>query len=786
MSADANPTQLTLADVLAAIRIDSPHAFTLGGKSFSVPPSPVPAPGAKEAAEPPLVGYLSGALYRYVYSRPFRPPLPEADPPALSPEDEGLAAELSIANAGRDRWEEGWTITEIHSGGQVTAERAGAVRSLWPGQFLSKDGPGARPRVGARISLFYPKESSSLQPGFYYSFGETPEDDGAALGLVRAYWNVRLEGAPRLVELLTERLNRFQVPFRLKCAVLPGEYARTDVAVLYLAKRSFPIFADLLCDVYPELRPHLDEEVPLFALRLAPGVGIAEDPGNGESFGQHRCRVLAESCWSAFLRGGLSPEELLAETRKRLAEAGADPDYLYLNAGSLDVYAAPPGLNGSGAIPAASPAIAPPAPEGDRGRFLEVAFSLGTRICRDALWAGERSNWIGFSMESLGGRWRQVHRAYGPELYGGTSGIGLFLARLHAATGERAFRRTALGALRHALARAEEVEPPARPGFYSGWTGIAQAALEGAALLGLAEDDSLREPALALLAQVAGGEVQSAPGEGVDVLAGAAGAIPSLLFVQRALGGPASLLDGAVRLGDHLIATAVRSGDGWSWGDYGQPGSRLRGNLTGFSHGAGGMGWALLELWRATGEERFREAGEAAFRYERHHFDPERGNWPDLRDPELSGGPKDGPAFMAAWCHGAPGLALSRLRAWEILGDDVYRAEAETALATTYANVLGGTELSQTNYSLCHGLGGNGDVLLFGAERLGNPDWRSRAEEIGLRGLAAHHAQKRPWPCGTYGSVEVPGLMVGLAGIGWFYLRLALPETPTVLMVVPP
>jgi lantibiotic modifying enzyme len=272
----------------------------------------------------------------------------------------------------------------------------------------------------------------------------------------------------------------------------------------------------------------------------------------------------------------------------------------------------------------------------------------------------------------------------------------------------------------------------------------------------------------------------------VDVLAGAAGAIPSLLFVQRALGGPASLLDGAVRLGDHLIATAVRSEIGWSWGDYGQPGSRLRGNLTGFSHGAGGMGWSLLELWRATGEERFRQAGEEAFRYERHHFDPERGNWPDLRDPELSGGPKDGPSFMAAWCHGAPGLALSRLRAWEILGDDVYRAEAETALATTYTNVLGGTELSQTNYSLCHGLGGNSDVLLFGAERLGNPDWRSRAEDIGLRGLETHHAQKRPWPCGTYGSVEVPGLMVGLAGIGWFYLRLALPETPTVLIVLPP
>src|SRR4051812_10184174 len=116
MSTGAHSTQLTLADVLAAVRIDSPHGFTLGGKSFAVPPSPVPGPGAKEAAEPPLVGYLGGALYRYVYSRPFRPPLPAADPPALSPVDEGLAAELSIANAGRDRWEEGWTITEVHSG----------------------------------------------------------------------------------------------------------------------------------------------------------------------------------------------------------------------------------------------------------------------------------------------------------------------------------------------------------------------------------------------------------------------------------------------------------------------------------------------------------------------------------------------------------------------------------------------------------------------------------------------------------------------------------------------
>ena len=770
--------QHVLTDLLASIRIDSPQAFTFAGRAFNVSPapaSPVPANGAAAPDQtPPLVEWLSSVLYRYAYTRPFKAPIPLIDPPFVGREDPALMAELSAANASRDHWEEGWSITHIHSTGEVTAQRGSATRSVWPGQFLSQDGPGSRPRPGTRIRLFYPRESTSLQPGFYYCFGETPENAADGFALTRAYWNVTLEGAPRLVRTLSERLNRFQVPFRLKCATLPGEYDRTDVAVLYLSQRFFPVFTDLLRDVHPALSPVLGDAVPLFALPLAPGVGVAEDPGTGESFGQHRCRVIAESCWAGFLRGDQRLEPLLAEARQRFALAGADPERLHLNLGSLDLYA-PPHVLGNGTAPRTAPA-----PEGEAAVYLDVAATLGARVCRDALWAGDRCNWMGFSMESLDGRWKQVQRIYGPELYGGTSGIGLFLARLYDATGERVFRHTALGALRHALARAEDLELAARIGAYSGWAGLSQAALEAAPLLG---DDSLRAPALGLLARISSGEV---PFEALDVLAGCAGAIPALLRVQRGLRGPDDLVDTAIRLGDRLLEAAERSEIGWSWGEHRHPGSRQKGNLTGFSHGAGGIGWSLLELWRATGEERFRHAGEEAFRYERHWFDPERGNWPDLRDPELSGGPADAPAFMAAWCHGAPGLALARLRGWEILGDETCRAEAETALATTAVNVLGGPEMSQTNYSLCHGMGGNCDILLEGARRLGNPAWQQRAEEIARRGIESFHTPKLPWPCGTYGSVEVPGLMLGLSGIGYFYLRLADPEVPTVLITLPP
>src|SRR4029077_1342710 len=170
--------------------------------------------------------------------------------------------------------------------------------------------------------------------------GETPEDESFALGLVRIYWHLDLAGAPALIRALSARLNFFQIPFRLKCSVMPGQYDRTDVAVVYLAKRLFPFVADLLREVYPVVRPHLGPEVPFFTRRLAPGVGIAEDPATGESFGQHRCRLLAEACWSCFLRGDQEVGSRREELRALAAVRGADPERLHLNAGSLDCYEA--------------------------------------------------------------------------------------------------------------------------------------------------------------------------------------------------------------------------------------------------------------------------------------------------------------------------------------------------------------------------------------------------------------------------------------------------------------
>jgi lantibiotic modifying enzyme len=105
--------------------------------------------------------------------------------------------------------------------------------------------------------------------------------------------------------------------------------------------------------------------------------------------------------------------------------------------------------------------------------FLEVADAIGARLCRDAIWAGSRCNWLGASMEVVGGQWKVAQRTFGPDLYSGTSGIALFLGQLYRFAPERIYRLTALAAMQQALSRLEDISPMAQVSFYSGYAGVA-------------------------------------------------------------------------------------------------------------------------------------------------------------------------------------------------------------------------------------------------------------------------------------------------------------------------
>ncbi|MBI3650013.1 MAG: type 2 lantipeptide synthetase LanM [Acidobacteria bacterium] len=405
--------------------------------------------------------------------------------------------------------------------------------------------------------------------------------------------------------------------------------------------------------------------------------------------------------------------------------------------------------------------------------FLETATFIGAKVCRDAVWHEQRCNWLGPSMEFTDNAWMAVHRAYGADLYSGTAGIALFLAHLYKFTHDKIHRLTAEGGIAQALSRCEQLSPAARSGFYSGWSGIAYSLVQLAEIFA---SQYLIEQALRLAEELSKDDPMQ---QGLDVISGSAGAIPALLYLHQKQ--PQDfLVELAIRHGNHLLDTALKSDEGWSWNTLNTPR-----NLTGFSHGTAGIGWAFLELYGVTGEEKFQVAATQACRYEQHWFSAEQDNWPDFRtfgeampnaNAELS--------YSMAWCHGAPGIGLARLRAWELTGDEGYRQEAEAALRSTTKTLANSSYFSQANFSLCHGHTGNAELLLYAHRLWQYPEALETVERLGDFGIEQYRKNDLPWPCGVPGAGETPNLMLGLSGIGYFYLRLYhLEEVPSILII---
>jgi len=425
----------------------------------------------------------------------------------------------------------------------------------------------------------------------------------------------------------------------------------------------------------------------------------------------------------------------------------------------------------------------------DSDLFLDVAHRIGQRIARQALWDGDACTWqVMVPDRDRPDQRSAVPAPAGGALYQGTAGIALFLAALYKHTLDVTIKRTTEGALQHAL-RTSEALPGNSFGFYSGRVGIAYSCAQLASCL---DEERYINLASKVLAPLKGNEDQD---RGLDVIAGAAGAIPALLQLAGLLEED-WIPEMAARLGDHLLRQACKAPVGWSWSTITPAAVR---NLCGYAHGASGFGYALFELYHATGKGDYLYAAEQAFLYERQFFNEETSNWPDLRYTELSNFlyyrqhdelrkmVKQGllPAYevkyMDAWCHGAPGIGLTRLRAYELLGHSGYKKQAEDAIRSTVAAL----ESNWGNYSLCHGRGGNCETLLYAAQVFQQPGLRVRAEDVGREGADVYERAGRPWPCGTEQAVSDPSLMLGEAGIGYYYLRLFSEKTPSLLIRYP-
>jgi hypothetical protein len=253
------------------------------------------ASGAPGAGAPELAEHLYASWYALGVADEI-PSAPASLPPTL-------AEMLRAAHAGSRRWEPGWVAERVGAAGRVVARRGTEVRLLDRPDYVGIDRLGLLPRPGDALVVSGRHDIVDIGGGWWRTAAAGWRWHTPPPGLVRLYWHAGVEGLPALVGGLTAELADEGDPWLLKCALAPAVHARADATVAYLTLDTVRRRANALVGLAPRaLRAGGDRRPPL-TLMVAPGLAAAFDPGGGESFGEHRCRLVAETVIAGHARG---------------------------------------------------------------------------------------------------------------------------------------------------------------------------------------------------------------------------------------------------------------------------------------------------------------------------------------------------------------------------------------------------------------------------------------------------------------------------------------------------
>jgi type 2 lantibiotic biosynthesis protein LanM len=403
--------------------------------------------------------------------------------------------------------------------------------------------------------------------------------------------------------------------------------------------------------------------------------------------------------------------------------------------------------------------------------LVQQAIQIAKDLQRRAIRAADGSaTWIGLSFLPQANRFQLQPIEYG--LYDGCCGVALFLAALTKITGDSEWRDLCLGALQPLSQILQDSDPDSRQKLtrqigIGGATGLGSIVYSLVRISQFLDDANLLEDAKQAASLITPDSI--AADKNFDILSGAAGAILGLLALHQVTD-DSRILAQVIKCAHHLLSHRVVSETGFkTWASLGEK------PLTGFSHGAAGIAYALLRSHEVTQDAVFREAAEEAIAYERSLFSSTEGNWLDLRSFAFI---DDKPSYMVSWCHGAPGIGLARLGSLATLDTPEIREEIAVALNTTLQFGL------QNIDHPCCGNCGWIEVLLVAAQKLLRPDLVETVKKQASWIVA--------WAKQVGGfylfpqlpkDVYNPGFFQGTAGIGYELLRLAYPDLlPSVLL----
>jgi hypothetical protein len=157
--------------------------------------------------------------------------------------------------------------------------------------------------------------------GWWRTWGDSWRPTQSRHDSVRLVMTPRPEALAEFIAVITAALLDQPAPWMLACATDIRRLRRSGGAVLHV-----PGPSAITEQTRQALAPYLRSVSPPLCLPLAPGIGLADNPDNGMSFGENRCHLIALALRN---RGGRqAPLRAIADVFR---SHGVDPARPYLS-----------------------------------------------------------------------------------------------------------------------------------------------------------------------------------------------------------------------------------------------------------------------------------------------------------------------------------------------------------------------------------------------------------------------------------------------------------------------
>ena len=401
---------------------------------------------------------------------------------------------------------------------------------------------------------------------------------------------------------------------------------------------------------------------------------------------------------------------------------------------------------------------------------LEAGERIVDEVVQSALCFGGR-DWLTIGVATEAGHRRPVR--VGPDLYGGSLGVALFLASSGELLGNDVVRAAGCDLSRRLVESVTGLNAKGLGDYAQVW-GYGLAGLGGVLracqfLTDVVQDDHHDWVGSANVIAKSITKIEGNYVNNGDFLRGFAGLVRPLCWLVERGDSPAAFtaLEFVAQV---LLKLAIGTAPHRASGED---------HTLGLAHGMSGIASATVAAGAMLQDQSLIDAGARGLRSVATHFDAVHQDWPDYR-----GGRHATPRFAISWCAGAPGIALAyhvaKTAAPASADADDYMRAIEIGAARTAEGQLPASD------NVCCGTAGRAAALLMLGAELERPDWSMAGQQLvnaivrSSRDQAGHRIQivsrNRVM---TYD----PSLMRGLAGLGMTLLHANDPRWVRILLL---